>query len=228
MALTRLRSTLAALSRRALRRSPDAKLLRRHPTLHLGPRCVVQRSTLGRYVRLLGDVTLRDAALGDYTIVAEHARLEHATVGRYCSIAPRAFVGLGSHPSREYASTHPIFYIHAPHAGFDLVDRDQFTPYTPTTVGHDVWIGANAAVRDGITIHNGAIVGANAVVTKDVPPYHIVGGVPARLIRPRFDDNTVAFLQRLAWWDRDHDWLRQHAPLFRDITTLRATLDRDV
>jgi acetyltransferase-like isoleucine patch superfamily enzyme len=88
------------------------------------------------------------------------------------------------------------------------------------TIGNDVWLGANVIVLDNITIADGAIVAANSVVTKDVPPYAIVGGTPAKLIKYRFDEADIAFLLEYQWWDKDINWLRENLSLFHDIRNL--------
>lgn len=198
------------------------------PPVSRGQGCWIERSRFGLNVRLGSGVEVRDSELGDYTYVESHAVVGHATLGKFCSIAPRAFVGLGSHPSSGYVSTHPAFYIHEPAIGLDLADRTYRDSYARTTVGHDVWVGVSALVRDGVVIGTGAVVGAGAVVTRDVEPYTVVAGVPARPIRRRFDDETVDFLLRLAWWDRSADWMREHLPLFHDVAVMRAALGPEV
>ena len=116
-------------------------------------------------------------------------------MGAFCSLGPEILIGLGIHPL-QYVSTYPGFY--AP----DLVSwsvrisfmrkKYHLLKHAPIIIGSDVWIGARAIVRDGVNIGHGAVIGAGALVTKDVAPYSIVGGVPARLIRMRFSDDIVA------------------------------------
>jgi acetyltransferase-like isoleucine patch superfamily enzyme len=156
-------------------------------------------------LRTYGTVRIRCAAkIGAYTYIREASIRRVASIGRYCSIAPGVICGETEHPT-DYLSTSPLQY------------GGQFTWFLgprkpeyrfksskqPPIIGNDVWIGANAQIMLGVTIGNGAIVAAGAIVTRDVPPYAIVGGVPARVIRMRFPDPLVERLQRVAWWQYD-------------------------
>ncbi|MEM7808113.1 MAG: CatB-related O-acetyltransferase [Planctomycetota bacterium] len=158
--------------------------------------------------------------MGDYSYVEAGCRITGTRIGKYCSIAPNVTIGLASHPLGKAASTHPRFFRDAPELGYDLTNRELHTEYNETTIGHDVWVGANAVIKDGVTVGNGAVIGAGAVVVRDVGPYAIVGGVPAKVIRQRFDDSTVERLQHLAWWDQDDEWLRRHLDKMLDVTQL--------
>ena len=88
------------------------------------------------------------------------------------------------------------------------------------TIGNDVWIGANVTIVNGVTIGDGAVIGANSIVTKDIPPYSIYGGVPAKCIRMRFEQNQIDFLLKLKWWNMDEEWIRSNSLLFSDVNCL--------
>lgn len=178
---------------------------------------VIVDSTFGKLCRIGGNVMIRHSCIGDYSYVEAGCRVTYARIGRFSSIAPGVFIGLAAHPVRDYVSTHPIFYLPAPELGYDFVERARRSDYRYTIVGNDVWIGANALIRDGVNVSDGAIIGAGAVVTKDVPPYGIVGGVPAKLIRYRFDGEIIDRLLDLCWWDKPVEWIRQHVSEFADI-----------
>ena len=127
---------------------------------------------------------------------------KETTIGKYCSIARFVCLGTGQHPT-DLLSTHPMLYKDMPY-GPNLPPEcrakfDNIKP--PCHIGNDVWIGINSVIMDGITIGDGAIVASGSVVTKDVPPYAIVGGVPAKLIRYRFSPEIIAALLELRWWD---------------------------
>jgi len=158
-----------------------------------------------------------DASLGRFTYVGMHARVVNCSVGRFCSIGHGALVGgLGVHPSK-WLSTHPVFFSERRQAGrTTFSDRNYVDELPPTTIGNDVWIGARAIVLDGHRVGDGAIVAAGAVVTTDVEPYTIVGGVPAKAIRMRFDAADVARLLAIKWWEWPVEKLRGLAPLFRE------------
>jgi acetyltransferase-like isoleucine patch superfamily enzyme len=172
--------------------------------------------TFGTDCRLGGPAYIISSAIGDHTYIEMGCRISHARVGRFCSIAPYALIGLAEHPT-ESVSTHPMFYRHIPILGYDLVDEDVHAEMRPTSIGNDVWIGAGAVVRGGVTVGDGAVIGAGAVVTSDVPPYAVYGGVPARLIRFRFEKETISALLELRWWDRDLGWLQRRASLMHDV-----------
>lgn len=163
-------------------------------------------------VSLFGaNIALTPVSIGAFTYFGLDSVFQSARAGRYCSFARGLQVGLAQHPS-GWITTSPLPYV-ADFLNFErhFVDGDDgwarelpvenFDARPFTTIGNDVWIGASAWLKDGITVGDGAIIGAHAVVTKDVPPYAIVVGSPARILRYRFDDAMIERLQRLCWWD---------------------------
>jgi acetyltransferase-like isoleucine patch superfamily enzyme len=149
-------------------------------------------STLGRYVFLGGETFLSHSTVGDYSYLAGRARLNFAEVGKYCSIANDVDLGLGTHPLSPSVSTHPASYLRREWRGWSFADRDYRAEYKPVKVGSDVWIGLRGVVLDGVTVGDGAVIAAGAVVISDIPPYAIVAGVPAKLIRYRFPGGIEA------------------------------------
>lgn len=174
----------------------------------------------GNFNTLYPKVRLSNVTLGDFTYVAEKSRLTNTSIGKFSCIGPEVIAGLGKHPSRDFVSTHPIFFSCRKQAQISFVSDSYFDEYAPINIGHDVWVGARALIMDGVTIGDGAIVAAGAVVTKDVPAYAIVGGVPAKVLRYRFDQVEIDYLADFKWWDKDVNWLRENAFKFHNIQEL--------
>lgn len=142
---------------------------------------------------------LTDVTLGRYTYVGSGTDITYTTVGSFCSIAGGCQIGGGEHPMHT-VSTSPAF-LHGRNILRKNFSDIAYEAAKNVTIGNDVWIGANAYIRSGVTIGSGAVIGAHAVVTKDVRPYEIVAGCPAKPLRRRFDDETVEKLLALEWWD---------------------------
>lgn len=166
--------------------------------------------------------------LGYASYLGANTKLRDTRIGKYCSIGADVEIIFGNHPTRDFVCTHPEFYCSGGYvAEENCYDAERHNPYVDSVsrkyciIGNDVWIGKGAKLKCGVKIGDGAIIGAYAVVTKDVPPYAIVGGVPARLIRYRFDEEDIKWLQELRWWDKDDAWLKKYGEYFYDIAELR-------
>ena len=170
--------------------------------------------TFSSHNRIYRRAFLRDTSLGRMSYVAEVSRIGFADIGAFSSIGPNVLLGgLGHHPV-DRLSTHPAFYSARLQAGDTFSESDTIDELPRVRVGNDVWIGAGSIILDGVSIGDGAIIAAGAVVNKDVPPYAIVGGVPARIIRYRFDEDTIEALLEWRWWEMDNNQLQALAPSF--------------
>lgn len=178
----------------------------------------VSNCKFGDYNTIYKYSRLRDTEIGSYSYVARDCQIYNTTVGKFTCIGPNVMTGMGAHPSSGFVSIHPLFYSTiGQSSGLVIVDENLFDEFPRTEIGNDVWIGNNVVIKYGIKVGDGAIIGAGAVVTKDVEPYSIVGGVPAKLIKYRFTKEQIAFLLRFRWWDKDLDWLKTNKDFFQHI-----------
>lgn len=192
----------------------------RENKLKIGFMAKIERCNFGYSNTLFEHSSLYDVSIGDYSYVGRLNRLMHVDIGKFTCIGSEVLAGLGKHPTKHYVSIHPAFYSPIPWAQISFVKKLIFKEFERIKIGHDVWVGARAIILDGVSIGNGAIIAAGAVVTKDVPPYAIVGGVPAQILRYRFDSDKIAWLESIQWWNRDIEWIKRNADDFVDIEKL--------
>lgn len=180
--------------------------------------CDVTNSTLGRFVELGQGTRMANTEFGDYSYTDRYADIANAKVGKFANIAAFSRVGPTDHPFHK-ASQHHFLYRSQDYFANQERDESWFEVRAArvTTLGHDVWIGAGAIVKPEVSLGNGCIVASGAVVTKDVPAYTIVAGVPATPLRQRFPDEVCADLDALAWWDWSNEQLEQALPDFRAL-----------
>jgi len=151
-------------------------------------------------------------------------------VGRFCSIAHEVKNAQGVHPiSNPYVSTSPMFFSLRKQTGKTFAQKQLFEEMKePIEIGHDCWIGQRAFIVGGVKIGTGAVVLAGAVVTKDVPPYAVVGGVPARILKYRYDEETIDFLLRSEWWNMPIEWLEANYELFSNIDEFKRIINETI
>lgn len=169
------------------------------------------------------------------TYICGGCYLCNCRIGKYCSIASNVRTILGHHPTECFVSTHPSFFSMINQSDYRYTDKQKYEEVKyidkedeiAVCIGNDVWIGQGVSILEGVTIGDGAIIGTGAVVLKDVPPYAIVGGVPAKLIRYRFSEEDIHFLLEIKWWDKSEEWIRSYAGYFDDIKKFKQFLSNE-
>lgn len=167
---------------------------------------------------------LKSVVAGDYTRIGLNVAVTHTTIGKFTAIARNCLINVGRHPVNRI-SPHSIFYgRHGWKYHPEWSCPVNFEEYPRVTIGNDVWIGINCIVMGGVEIGDGAIIAAGSVVTRDVPPYAIVGGVPAKVIKYRFPQEMIDRLERIAWWNlpdeeitRKLEFFHRENPTMKDL-----------
>ena len=178
---------------------------------------------------LLKNTRVYKSKVGKYTYISSNSLISRTSIGRYSSIGNWVQTGIGRHPT-DFVSTHPLFHSStlSNSLGFDSYDiGEKYETHKIldsgyyVDIGSDVWIGDRVLIMDGITIGDGAIIGAGSIVTRNISPYEIVVGVPAKHLRYRFLPDQINFLLSFKWWNKDEQWIKNNSNLFTDINNFK-------
>jgi hypothetical protein len=178
----------------------------------------IVESRLGPWTAIGANCSIVESSFGDYSYCAGDVSIIYSEVGKFCSFASHVRLNPGNHPM-DRVTQHHMTYRRAQY-GFGELDDEDFFDWrraAKVSVGHDVWLGHGALLMPGVSVGTGAVVGAGAVVTKDIEPYTIAVGVPARPLRPRFPDAVVEKLMQIAWWDWPRELLEERLDELCDL-----------
>ncbi|WP_426955027.1 chloramphenicol acetyltransferase [Muricoccus radiodurans] len=200
------------------RTDPDTvgKALGDSPSIH--PTARVRDSRFGRFCEVGAGTRIAETEFGDYAYVGNDSDIIYTQVGKFCSIAANVRINPGNHPLDRVALNHFTYRASAYGLGDDEAGFFDWRRGKPVTLGPDVWIGHGAIILPGVTVGAGAAIGAGAVVSRDVPPFAVVVGVPGRVVRHRFDPEVIAALMRIRWWDWPHERLGDALQDFRSLS----------
>ena len=178
----------------------------------------LEKTTLGAYIHIQAHSVFCDVTVGDYSYFAGYNQVYYAHIGKFCSVASFARINTTNHPTYDRIAQHHFTY-RSKRFGFGEDDADFFAQRKnrSVSVGNDVWIGHNAIIMPAISIGNGAVIGAGAVVTKNVESYSVVAGIPAKKIKMRFPNELIIEIEQLKWWDWDHQTIKERLSDFRNM-----------
>lgn len=180
----------------------------------------ITNSRMASNTTLYQNVRLHNTSIDSFSYISNYTVVIGATIGKFCSIGPNCRIGLGMHPTKDFVSTHPIFFSSQSNVGINFTEKNYISEFEDIKIGNDVWIGANVLIKDGVSIGDGAIIGANSMVTHDVDSYAIMGGSPAKLLRYRFSEKEISFLLSNKWWDKEIDILKNEYTKYHNIKNL--------
>lgn len=184
----------------------------------------IHNCAMDKTAKLCRGITMNNSSLGRFSYVGQNTRINDTSIGSFTSIAGNVFIGGSEHPV-EWVSTSPVFHTKKNILGKSF-SSNQFDTMSRTSIGNDVWIASNVLIKAGVTIGDGAVIGMGSVVTKDVPPYEIWAGNPARCIRKRFSDVAIEQLRSSKWWEWSEEKLTSFGDSFSDLEYFLKNLEK--
>lgn len=189
--------------------------------IFIGKDVSIMNSIVHKYTNLANHCSLLNSTIGSRSSIGRYSIVRNSDIGKYCAISWRVTIGADHHPT-ERISGSGAFFMNI----FGLVDKDSSKGIVKRTIiGNDVLIGCHTVVISGVKVGDGAIIGSGSVVTKDVEPYQIVAGNPAKPIKMRFAPDTVNLLQQLEWWNLDDDFIRNNISSFQKPISNEILID---
>jgi acetyltransferase-like isoleucine patch superfamily enzyme len=189
----------------------------KNPTCSIHAQILAKSILFEKYVTIESGCYIGAKNIGKYTFVGMNSYIDKSTfsIGRFCSIAMNAKISLQNHP-HNWVTSHPFTY----RKKYGFVPENisiEGVNTKKTTIGNDVWIGANVTILAGVTVGDGAIIGANSLVSKNIEPYTIVSGTPARLVRHRFDPEIIEKIQKSEWWNWNDEKIQANISKFASV-----------
>jgi len=166
-------------------------------------------------VKIFRNAQISNSNIFSFSYIGRSSIFSNTNIGSFCSIGEYVICGLGSHPT-HFASTYPGFYTKSASGASYFGYSTQYVDNLNVLIGNDVWIGTRSIILGGITIGTGAVIAAGALVTRDVPPYAIVAGVPARIVKYRFEDHIIKSLLNSEWWKKDIELIKKASKFIYD------------
>ena len=192
----------------------------------IGKNCVLNnKSCFEGYNALYNNISFLNSRLGLGSYIANNSQINYTKIGKFCAIGENVRTYVGLHPTSNFLSIHPSFFSLQKQSNFTFVENQLFEEHNfidinnkyVCQIGNDVWIGNNVTILDGIVIGDGAIIAAGALITKNVEPYTVVGGIPAKIIKKRFSSEQINKLISIKWWDWDFNKLSEIAQNYKSI-----------
>lgn len=189
---------------------------------YISDNCLIKDSSFGEFVEIGLGNNIQESVVGDFSFTSEFCQIIYSTIGKFVNIASYVRLNPGQHPIDRVSQHHMLYRKEMFGFGEDDESFFDWRREKKVVIGHDVWLGHNVTVMGGVSIGNGAVIGSGAIVTKDIPPYAIAVGNPAMIIRYRFDSQTIEKLEKIQWWNWEHEKLKAVLDDFKDLDTFLA------
>lgn len=203
-----------------------SKVRSENPTCRFDSSSQIINCSFENYVVIFDKTKLYNCKMGAYSYIQMNGRVFNCEIGKFCSIAASVSIAPGMHDMNR-VSTHPSFYFYTNSIPKIFVTENKLQLFEKVHIGHDVWIGEKVVIIDGVKIGNGAVIASGAVVVRDVEPYSVVGGVPAKHIKYRFDQETIDIFQKSEWWNYSDEWFEKNADLMLNVEDFKEYLKND-